>query len=346
VPAANWPKAYLSWQVPNQSLEVMTVTAGPLDVVPVRSGEIRTLAFSFDGKVLASGTTNGSIFLVNMNPAGVADEFCLIRGHSIGVESIAFSPDGKRLASGGWDHNVKLWDLSQGVSSIKNLWSWEGTSQGGRPVAFSPDGTRVALGSFDGFLTILTATTGRQYWATPLPRRTVNGVAFSPDGKLIAIALGDDVKATFAQPANQNGELQIWDEFTHALRFRSGGLKGACNSVAFSPDGTLLAATCNDGKTRVYDVSSFREKFVLHGGASMAGLVFRPDGKLLATSTVGGHVIFWDLATQDRRAVFQQIQNEQSPALAFSPDGGILAAGRADGSIELWDAKEPAAREN
>ena len=110
--------------------------------------------------------------------------------------------------------------------------------------------------------------------------------------------------------------------------------------MAFSPDGKFLAATSGDGTTRLYVRNSYRENAVLQSGAFTAGLAFRPDSKLMATSNWSGEVILWDPATARPLASFQA-HTENIPSLAFSPDGKTLATASADGSIKLWDVSEP-----
>jgi WD40 repeat protein len=347
VAGVDWPKAYLSWDMPRNSPEFMKMTPGPVDVLLTQSGEVRTVAFSPDGMLLAAGTTEGAICLWEITPAGASNEYYRFKAHEIGVESVAFSPDGKALASGGWDHQVKLWDLSQGASSIKNQWSWQGTSEGGRPVAFSPDGKRIALGSFDGCLTVLDAAKGNQTWNTYAPAKPINGVTFSPDGKLVALALGDDSMAARRDLGAQPGEVQVWDSSTRKLRFTSGSRSHACKAVAFSPDGTLLAVNSANGNIRIYEMTRFDEKVGLFQGQAGGGLAFRPDGTLLAASGLGGNVIFRNPMTGEQQGLLQPARRQPIPALAFSPDGRVLAIACVGGSsIELWDVREPSDRQD
>jgi eukaryotic-like serine/threonine-protein kinase len=321
------------------------IIPAPLAVLRGHGSEVRSVAFSPDSKTLASGSQTGAIRLWEITPAGMASELCKVLAHENGVESVAFSPDGKTLASGGWDHHVKLWDLRRGAFSGEPLWTWEGTSEGGRPVAFSPDGEKLLTGSFDGFLTILHVATGQQIRSSSEPARPVNGVRLSPDGQLLALALGDCSERTPADPKGQAGEVQVWDWPSRKIRAKLTGWTGECKSVAFSPDGTILAATSGDGTIRVYDVKTFREKAVLGSGPFTAGLDFRPDGKLMATSNCDGNVWLWDPATTGLRATFRAHQQNIS-ALAFSPDGRVLATASADGSIKLWDVSEPSVRQD
>ena len=348
-------KSYLIWNRPAKDGGVVTTELAPRDILPGHDSEVRTVAFSPDGKSLASGAKNGTLSLWKITPAGAASEFTHIRGHHNAVESLAFSPNGTQLVTGGWDHYVKLWQVSIGDFSTDPVWDWQGTSEGGRPVAFSRDGKLVALGSADGFLTILNAATGREVSRNSQPGGRVNGVQLSPDGSLIALALRERTKFTrrdiavsattdevHIASAPPTGEVQIWDWAKQRIRAKPAGWNGECRSVKFSPDGTLLAAT-GGREARLYDTVNYHQRLILESGTEMTGLDFRPDGKLLATSNQAGNVTFWDPATGTCRGFIQDAHNGTIPAIDFSPDGRVLATASEDGLVKLWEVREPTA---
>ncbi len=345
-------KSYLLWNRPAKDGGVMTNELTPLDILPGASSEVRTVAFAPDGKLVAFGAKNGTLFVWEIKRGRAASEFTNIRGHQNGVESLAFSPNGKQLATGGWDHLVKLWDVAGGTISSDPLWIWQGTSHGGRPVAFSPDGKTLVLGSVEGYFTVLNTATGRQVRRNSDPARPVHGVHFSPDGTLLALALGDRTTVSSRESASSPtgvvhmsdspaGEVQIWDWAHNKIRAKLIGWNGECISVKFSPDGTLLAAT-GGREARLYETVTFHQKSILESASPMTGLDFRPDGKLLATSCWAGNVIFWDPSTGECRGFIQDAHNGNIPAIDFSPDGRLLATASADGLVKLWDVQEPA----
>ena len=106
------------------------------------SDYVRSVAFSPDGNIIASGSVDKTIKLWETRTGSLIKT---LEGHSYDVESVAFSPDGKIIASGSWDKTIKLWETRTG-SLIKTL---EGHSDLVTSVAFSPDGKIIASGSDD-----------------------------------------------------------------------------------------------------------------------------------------------------------------------------------------------------
>ena len=336
--------ADFTWDLKVKDAGFVVKVLKPPRVLDARSSQVRTIAFSPDGKSLASGSQDGTIILSTVPPTVEKLEFRQILCHDDAIESVAFSPDGKVLVSGGWDHRVKLWEISERDGLIKLRWSWEGTSDGARPVAFSPDGKNVAIGSFDGFLTVLDAVNGNTAWATAKPATPVNGVCFSPDGSVVALALGTEFNN---DPLTRlTGEVQIWDSRAHALRARIDGEQIARRSIAFSPDGKLLAITGVNGTTWLPDTETYRVNAILPSETFVVldAVGFRGDGKILATGDRAGDVCLWDPVNRRRFATIKRAHKNVISALSFSPDGSILATASWDGTIKLWNVSEPADR--
>ncbi|MGP4014497.1 WD40 repeat domain-containing serine/threonine protein kinase [Saccharopolyspora sp. 5N708] len=112
----------------------------------------------------------------------------------------------------------------------------------------------------------------------------------------------------------------------------------AISSVAFSPDGQLLATT-RGGMLELWDVPGRERRVILSGRYSSSSanhVTFSPDGQLLATARVDGTVELWDVATREQRATITG-NTEQINDLAFSPDGRILASAGQDSRVRLWD---------
>ena len=111
-------------------------------------------------------------------------------------------------------------------------------------------------------------------------------------------------------------------------------------SVAFSPDGGILAAgsqTQNE-EVRVWDTASWQEIAVLDRHTSfVTSVTFSPDGGMLATGSLDGTARLWDVASWQEIAVLRGWGKRRYGTLSFSPDGRILASGSKPGYAELWD---------
>ncbi len=327
--------------------------------------EVRSIAFRPDGGTIAYGLKDGRIGIWDWHSrvqtgADVARNLApgssmpmmgrfvkekpqtTMLAHAGGVESVAFSSDGETLLTGGWDHHVKLWRLSENPPT--SVWDFGGFSDGVRSVAFSPSGEYVAAGGFDRILVVLDTATGLRVWTSPVLEQPINGVQFSHQGGMIALALGDYSKGVPGNLKGQPGEVQLWSWPGRSKLASFSGWTRECKTVVFSPDDATLAATCGDGTTRLYDVTKKKEIAVLKSGPFTAGAAFSPDGMELATSNWSGDVRLWNhpkawkASTNSLRLSFQAGQSNV-PCLAYfpAPDGRILATGSADGTIKLWD---------
>lgn len=177
----------------------------------------------------------------------------------------------------------------------------------------------------------------------------VYAVAFSPDGKTLAMG--------GAGPRVEGGcYLKLWDVEkqkliggTKATREAEvgSGLGEAVNSLAFSPDGNLLAAACMDGKLRLFDGRTGEFKSVWDDDSARPAwwIVFSPDGKSLV-SQGRDNLKVWDVETAKVRRTLQG-NKAWVMAAAFSPDGKVFATGGivrendkvSGGEVILWDAQ-------
>jgi WD40 repeat protein len=260
-----------------------------------------------------------------------------------GPNAVAFSADGRTLAAGCADHRTRLWDVASGRQVLMlDHGAWV------RAVAFSPTGGLVATAGDNSEVRL---------WGFPseAPRATcvsqaghANCLAFSPDGRTLAVGRFDHgfaVNLWDPSTAGRRGRLTDPDSTPAAKPAGEANLSVA--AVTFSADDATLAAGCSDGAIRLWDTASgdLRQTFSGHVGA-VSRLAFAPDGRTLASLGEDNVLNLWHLAT-GQRLFSLDTRAQELHGLAFSRDGRLLVAGcRArDGhgpsSLLLWRA-EPA----
>jgi eukaryotic-like serine/threonine-protein kinase len=279
---------------------------------------VRSVAFSPDGKHLASGSGENTIKIWD---AASGQGSLTLKGHAGGVSSVAFSPDGKRLASGSFDNTIKIWDAASGQESL----TLKGHAAPVSSVAFSPDGTRLATGSSDKTIKIWDAASGQESLTLKGHAAPVSSVAFSPDGKRLASGSFDNT-------------IKIWDAASGQESLTLQGHAGAVFSVAFSPDGKRLASGSVDDTIKIWDAASGQESLTLKGHAGdVRSVAFSPDGKRLASGSLDNTIKIWDTASGQESLTLKGHAGFVS-SVAFSPDGKRLASGSGDKTIKIWDA--------
>ncbi|MFO0624058.1 MAG: AAA family ATPase [Polyangiales bacterium] len=167
---------------------------------------VMSVAFSPDGRTIASGSLDGTVFLWSVEDGSVR---VTLQRHEGGVRSVAFSPDGRTLASGSQDGTVLLWSVEDG--SVRA--TLRGHDRRVMSVAFSPDGRTIASGSGDGTVRLLSVEDGSVRVTLQGHERGGQSVAFSPDGRTLASGSGD-------------GTVRLWksSEYASIANFRDGVL--------------------------------------------------------------------------------------------------------------------------
>jgi WD40 repeat protein len=296
--------------------------------------EVRCVAISPDGKVLASGGADNTIRFWDL--ATGKEQATLKKAAIHWVDSVAYSPDGKVLASGAGGNTIKLWDV--GTRKARAL--LEKDRQFASPkVVFSKDGKSLASGGqCIQEIIVWDVTTGKQM--AMLKGHSIYGtkaMAFERTSKAL-LSVGDDaqVKVWEVATGKNTDTLATAD---HAL------------AAAFSPDSKAVAtAVCvverinernviTDNSVKVWDVATGKKQITLPA-ENVWCLAFNPDGKVLATGSEEGKVQLWDVATGKELATLKG-HTAKVLCLAFSADGKMLASASADKTIKLWDVARP-----
>jgi WD40 repeat protein len=283
----------------------------------------RSWAFKLAMVVLAVGV--GGIWSAFQDPRSGRERVALA-GHSYLVEAVIFSPDGRTLASCGWDYTVRLWDRRRwddGHELEPVILPHETTRFA---TAFSPDGS-LLVSAGDRSVTIWSC---RPDYRRKLDRNGVSyhGLAFSPDGRTLALAAGD-------------GSIRLWEMPEGRERSILRGHSRMVRSVAFSPDGKRLVSGSQDGSVVLWDpirAEKLRE-LVGKGPSPVLVVAFSPDGRTLGLAEVTnkpGDVILMDPETG---AIRSRLAGHRlgTNALAFSPDGLTLATAGVERCIKLWN---------
>ena len=295
---------------------------------PSTNGGVSAVAFSPNGKLLASADSDGTVRL--WNPVtGQAARAPLQTGSGSrgGVSAVAFSPNGKLLASADAKGTVRLWNPDTGQPVGAPL---QNDPSGVYGLAFSPNGKLLA--SEDGNATVrFWNPVTRQPFGAPLQTHGSEiRVAFSPHGKLVAVGRKDT--------------MRLWDPVTHhSAPLLTGSHAHGVYVVAFSPNGKLLASIDDNGTVRLWNpVTRQPVGAPLPTGGAQGGVsvvAFSPNGKLLATADVGGAVRLWNPITRQPVGAPLRAINSQAYVyeVVFSRDGRLLATAGTDGTVRLWD---------
>jgi len=263
------PYRYYSglWQIQAETLPVY---------FPMPAQWVKDAAFSPDGQLFGSVSTDGSAFLWQVAGGNLMRK---IESSYGGLTSIAFTPNNLLLATGSEDGAVGLWQVSDG--NLLRTMQTDGSSL--EDVDFSPDGTLLAAATNNNTILLWQVSDGRLAHTLKGHTAPIFEAIFSPDGLRLA-------------SASEDRSVKIWQVSDGSLLQSLDGHGDAVYTVAFSPDGTLLASGSGDGTLNLWQASDGKllNSMEIQGG--ITSVAFSPDGHYLVSGTEDGVIQFWGIS--------------------------------------------------
>jgi WD40 repeat protein/DNA-binding SARP family transcriptional activator/DNA polymerase III delta prime subunit len=294
-------------------------------------------AISPDGRTLAVARLDGRVDLIDAETLRRTGGFEAFDGRS--AVAIEYAPDGRTLAVAGGGGGVGVWEAGSGRLLGPLLRSPRGPVADNlhnvQALAFGPDNL-LAAAEVGG--AVRTWDVGRRELAGPplhLPP-AVLGLAFSPDGSQLAIPFGAIL--------SESDGIEVRD-VRSGERLASRSFEGEVRTVAFSPDGGLLAGGQLDGTALLWATDGWRRVGALpavRSGIQALAVAFSPDGRTLATSHDDGAIVLWDVASQRPISSPLPGPTDTLTTARFTPDGSRLFVLQDDGRAFRWEV-DPAA---
>jgi WD40 repeat protein len=291
---------------------------------------VRSLAFSRNGKFLASGSDDTTVKVWNLARRSA---ILTIKGHEDWVNTLAWSGDDSEIVTGSRDGTIKLWGASNG-KHIRDLAATEGVKRAAKVL---PDGRTLAVGGDATEIRLFDIATGTELEGLRTHSYYVTSIAASKSGKFLAVGSGDAVVA------GHGDIVRIWDPKDGVYVGSLAGHESYISAVAFSPDEKLLASGSADGTIKVWDTAAMSVIATTKVEAgTITALAYSPDGDTIASTHFDGSVRTWNTRA-DLRAVIAEPSGRRFRSLVFSPDGGYLAALSWLGEVKIWKADNGAA---
>lgn len=302
-----------------------------LKALPPHDAAVSALAFSPDGRSLATGAADNILRVWDVESGQVALTF-FTTGTTL--SALTYSGDGRYLVSGLTDQvgdgTIRIWEpadastmrIFPGMPGFPSLPS----------IAMSEDNQYLvaALSGLDpavaGRVRIWDVASGIEVRSLTGPTQAVTVVALSRDGRFLAAG-------------SRDRSIFVWNMADGTVAHTLTGHDGAITSLAFSPDGTLLASGSEDKTVQVWKMENGRSSRSLTGHAGgITSVAYSPDGTLMASGSADGTVRVW--AAKNGKEI-ASLDGHEGPvtAVAFARDGSLLASGSADRTVRLWNVR-------
>ena len=329
------------WDVSNRSAPTLIST------MTGQGGKVVGLAFSPDGSKLATASQDGTTWLWNIAHAAHPTQLASLRGQKGSVNTVAFSPNGHAVATGSDDRTLVLWNADTNVNTPAAT-----TLPGGHGIdavtALAYGDRILAVGNEQGTVELWDTTDPAHpgllaTYRLPRPKllgqTAISGLAFSPNGRTLALATEDSVTLWDLKNPDSPSLLTVLPDQAHG-------------AVAFNPAGTIVAAV--DGKNRILLLNvknpgvprAIGATAAFPGQNSLDAVTFSPDNHIMAIGQVAnaaGGLALYDITNPraPRHLVNLDTVDPTVYAVAFSPNGAILASTTEAAGVMLWNVADP-----
>ncbi|QVL31411.1 protein kinase [Telmatocola sphagniphila] len=302
--------------------EVDDAPQKPKQLLPVKSGPVWGIAYSHDGKMLATGSEDGAIRFWNAK-TGEAN-FTINNAHNGPIWALAFNNDGTEIYSCSDDGLLKLWRLSD-----QRYTKFMPVESGIRSIAVSKSGQYVATGARNGVVSIHDIRQGVTLASLASHDGPVMAMAFSPNDEILASgSIDKTVKLWQVNPKNTRNALVPKNILKHET---------SIYTLAFSPDGKLLATAGWDSEIRIWSMAkdNMIKQFEAHR-SEIFGLKFNPLNSELISVGSDRMVKFWEAESGTLKHAFRA-HDGPITNITFAPDGKTFATSSRDGTVQEWD---------
>ena len=313
----------------------------------MNNGSSHSIAAAPDQRTVATVIWPGTVKVIDVANRNLIKTFVVENEDKTLAPALAYSPDGSILATSGPQPYLRRWNTRTWQPIAPDLafppGYTNGVKTGAAPavvnLAYSPDGSVLAGGSSNGYLALWDTRTWQvvqvfDVFEEKRSGKDINGLAFSPDGSRLAVAVGD-LEA-------DRGTLVILDLARREVLFRKQEQHGRMFTVAYSPDGRWLVSGNLNGEVKLWDAaspaSSPPEQLFKARGPIM-DVAFSPKGSFLAASTSEGNAIHvWEMPSQ---RLVSTLKGHTKPSLiSFVGDESTLWSASGDSFIRVWDVRE------
>jgi hypothetical protein len=302
------------------SAVALPAVAGPVGELKKYEGhteEVKSVAFSHDGRYIASGSRDQSVRVWDTT-VKETKETQVIRGHSKEVWGVAFHPNNRYLFSVSWDATARMWDFKTG-NEVKR-WTHAKDLNG---LAVSRDASTLFTASDDEKVYLWNVTSGEEIRRYTGHTNYVYAVAYSPDGRYVASGGVDKTVRVF--DLNSGQPVKTFE-----------GSGESIYHVAFTSDSRQVLSS-GDTVVHVWDLTTGKEaprKFEGHTGRIPA-LAISSDGRRLLTGGDDRTMKLWDVATGKMLHSFAG-HTDTVTCVAFSHDGRRAVSGSYDRTVRVW----------